>query len=480
MSTFLRRLLVVAVVAAFAVAGVVISRDRPTRVAATYGSNDQPPMPIAPTGDALTTSWFCPGVPAAADKSTGDGSITVLNPTATPMTGTITYFPGAGPSITGALTVAPNNQAVVVPRDSAPAPFTGVLIEVYGTNAVVAETASTSLGWSSTPCSTTASSSWYLAEGTTTIDTKYQLLVMNPFPDDAIVDFSFVGDDGGHAPGALQGFVVKARSLRVVDVDKAMQRDELVSTTVQARNGRVVVGRFQSLPGPSRKGLVMTLGAPSAGAQWWFADGQKGDGVKERVVLYNPRDDESSVDVTVFPADPSSGSPVPLKYTVPGHQRVEVDIAASEDVPAGTHSIVVGTDPDQPIVAERVLDLTGRSRTASTVQLGGRTAADRWFVPVAAPANASNVLTVVNVTGVDANLSVSSLGTAGETPVADLQDVLLPAGAATQVPLQDHGVGNQPVVVTANGQVVVEQFVTPAANSPGAASVLGVPVAAGQ
>ncbi|HKA04387.1 MAG TPA: DUF5719 family protein [Acidimicrobiales bacterium] len=477
MSTFFRRLLVVIAVGAFVVAGVVFSRDRPARVAATYGSNDQPPMPIARIGAALTTSWFCPGVPAAADRSTGDGSVTVLNPTDTPMTGSITYFPGEAPAITGALTVAPHNQAVVVPRDSAAAPFTGVLIEVYGTNAVVAEAASTSLGWSSTPCSTTASSSWYLAEGATTIDAKYQLLVMNPFPDDAIVDFSFVGDDGGHAPGALQGFVVKARSLRVVDVDKAMQRDALVSTTVQARNGRVVVGRFQSLPGPSRKGLVMTLGAPSAGSQWWFADGKKADGVNERVILYNPRDDDSSVDVTVFPADPTAGSPVPLKYTVPAHQRVEVGISASQDVPAGMHSIVVGTEPDQPIVAERVLDLTGKSRTASTVQLGGRTAAERWFIPVAAPVNASNVLTVVNVTGVDANLSVSALGTAGETPVADLQDVLLPAGAATQVALQDHGVGNQPVVVTANGQVVVEQFVTPGGTSPGAASALGIPVA---
>src|SRR5262245_37459123 len=280
MSTVVRRLLIVVAVAAFAVVGVTISRDRPTRVTAAFGTNDQPPMPIAPNGDALTTSWFCPGVPSAADKTTGDGSVTVLNPTDRPMNGTITYFPGEGQSMAGPLSVEPRQQAVVVPRDTAPAPFTGVLVEVYGTNAVVAETTITNAGWSSTPCATTASASWYLADGTTTVDSKYQLLVMNPFPDDAIVDLSFVGDDGPHSPSALQGFVVKARTLRVVDVDKSMQRDTLVSATVQARNGRVVVSRFQSLPGPTRKGLVMTLGAPSAGSQWWFADGEKGDDVK--------------------------------------------------------------------------------------------------------------------------------------------------------------------------------------------------------
>ena len=58
----------------------------------------------------------------------------------------------------------------------------------------------------------------------------------------------------------------------------------------------------------------------------------------------------------------------------------------------------------------------------------------------------------------------------------DLQNVQLPAGAAIQLPLQDHGVAGQPVVVTADGQVVVEQFVVPPAGSPGASSTLGVPV----
>jgi hypothetical protein len=85
-------------------------------------------------------------------------------------------------------------------------------------------------------------------------------------------------------------------------------------------------------------------------------------------------------------------------------------------------------------------------------------------------------LTVVNVTGVDTSIGVSSLSAAGETPVPDLQNVQLPAGAAIQLPLQDRGVAGQPIVVTADGQVVVEQFVVPPAGSPGAWSTLGVPV----
>jgi len=475
-SQIVRRLALVVAVAVFAIIGITISRDRPTRVAAAFGTNDQPPMPIARTGDALTTSWFCPGVPAQVDRATGDGSITVLNPTDTPMSGNLTFFPGEGASVTTPLRVAARGQAIVVPRDLAPAPFTGVLIEVYGTNAVVAQTTVTKAGWSSSPCSTTASGSWFVAEGTTTIDSTYHLLVLNPFPDDAIVDVSFAADDGFRGPTALQGWVVKARSLRIIDVDAAIQRDQLVSASVVARNSRVVVGRFQTLPYAPRKGLVATLAEPSTGSQWWFANGQKGDGVAERVILYNPLDTDSSADVTVFPADPAAGTPVPLKYTIPSKQRVEVDLSGIDEVPAGPHSIAVATDPDQPIVAERVLDLVGKDRSATTVQAGSRVSASRWYVPMGAPAGGSNTLTVVNVTGVDTSIGVSSLGAAGETPVPDLQNLQLPAGGAVQLPLQDRGVAGQPIVVTADGQVVVEQFVVPPAGSPGAWSTLGVPV----
>jgi Family of unknown function (DUF5719) len=475
-TTMIRRAILVAAVVVFAVVGVTVSRHRPASVAAVLGTNDQSPMPMATTGSALTTSWFCPGVPAATDRSTGDGNITVLNPTDTPMSGNLTFFPGEGATLTTALSVPARAQAVVVPRDVAPAAVTGVLVEVYGTNAVVSQTTVTSVGSSTTPCATTASAQWYVAEGTTTIGSTYRLLVLNPFPDDAIVDVSFAADDGPRTPTALQGYVVKARTLRVIDVAAAVQRDTLVSASVVARNGRVVVGRFQSIPYAPRKGFIASLAESSGGSQWWFANGQKGDGVDEQLVLYNPFDDDTSANVTIFPSDPTKGTPVPLTYSVPSHQRVAVDVASTDQVPAGSHSIMVTTDPDRPVVAERVIDITTKDRDATTVQAGSRVAAARWYVPIGAPAGGSNVLTLVNVTGVDTSFGVDTLGAAGETPMGDLQNVQLPAGASLQVPLQDHGAAGQPVVVSAEGQVVVEQSVLPPTGSAGGWSSLGVPV----
>ena len=167
--------------------------------------------------------------------------------------------------------------------------------------------------------------------------------------------------------------MVKARSLRIVDVDAAMQRDQLVSASVVARNGRVVVGRFQTLPYAPRKGLVATLAEPSAGSQWWFANGQKGDGVAERVILYNPLDTDASADVTVFPADPATGNPVPLKYTVPAKQRVEVDLSGIDEVPAGRAQHHRGhRSRSARSWPSGCSTSSAKDRTATTVQAGSR------------------------------------------------------------------------------------------------------------
>ena len=211
----------------------------------------------------------------------------------------------------------------------------------------------------------------------------YHLLVLNPFPDDAIVDFTSPPTTGPATPSALQGFVVKARSLRIVDVDEAVQRDKLVSASVR-RPQRP--GRGRPVPDdavrPRPQGPRATLGAPSAGSQWWFANGQKGDGVAERVVLYNPGSRRRERRRDLLPGRPRHGQPGAAQYTVPAGQRVEPSTSAPPTrCRPGRTASWWRTDPDQPVVAERVLDLVAKARTATTVQAGSRLAATRWYVP---------------------------------------------------------------------------------------------------
>ena len=52
-----------------------------------------PSMPFVPYLGFLNTTWFCPGVPIIADGL--GGSVTVVNPSDTPLTGHLTVFTDA-------------------------------------------------------------------------------------------------------------------------------------------------------------------------------------------------------------------------------------------------------------------------------------------------------------------------------------------------------------------------------------------------
>ena len=73
-----RRLpMVVVTVVAFAAVGVV-ARDSTSPVDAVFSDVSAPWMPAAPLAGGLTSTWFCPGVPASGADRTA-GHVTVFN-----------------------------------------------------------------------------------------------------------------------------------------------------------------------------------------------------------------------------------------------------------------------------------------------------------------------------------------------------------------------------------------------------------------
>lgn len=476
----LRRLAALAVVAAVAIAGNLVDRTPPEQASAVFGIETTSEMPIAPVGDALTTAWFCPGVPAPADGTAG-GVVSVLNPADVPLQGQLTFVPSEGAAVVQPLEVAPFTRLAVRPSDVARAPVVAVLVEVYGTNAVVEQTATSEAGLSTTACASAAGTTWYAADGATTVDASSALVVFNPFPDDASVTVTFATEEGPRTPQSLRNYVVPARSVRVIDVDETVLRNTLVSSTVTAGSGRVVVGRLQTYNQPPRRGLVAGLVSPYAGTDWWFANGRKGAGIAERVVLYNPTEDEATVDITVFPSEAAAEPVAPISVTLAPTSSQVVDIAANEAVPEGVHSILVAST-DVPIVAERSFDLTGEGRQATTDQVGSPLIASSWYSVTGAPDGGGSTLTVANPTGEDTSFTVFVLGTAGATPLPSADGIALPRAGTVRVDLTEAGVAGAPLLVQADpanarAALVVERFVTPGPDAPGATSYLAIPVA---
>jgi hypothetical protein len=417
----------------------------------TYGEDPlAQSTPAVFEGDLLSTSWFCPGGPTADGRST---SVTIFNSTNDPREVTVSAVNDAGNRASTPLTLPPRNRAVVNLGDLAPGAQTSATVAVYGGGVAVEQTVVGRTGVSTSPCADRASSTWYLADGTTTADASLTLVLYNPFPDDAVVDISLTTVERTLQPPNLQGAVIPGQSVRIVDLGQQAQREEVVSTSVKGRGSRLVVGRIQSADNPARHGFSAGLAASQAQQTWWLPDGDKGDGISERLVVFNPGDLEASVELSFLPA--AGDGAVQSNVVVPPSSFSVVDVNALAEVPAGPHSVLVNVVGDQtPVVVERVLTRPLDNAPATTVLLGSQITVPSWYViePSIIP---GGVLVVMNSAGVPTTAAIKAIGPAGAVAVPGLEEVPVPAGGSVTVTLPDN-VGPFPLMVEGGQPVVVE------------------------
>jgi len=507
-----RRVVMLVVVAASLAAGVAVHRRAVTQATLSFGADTHQPMPVAALDDSsLTTSWFCPGVPADGADGT-DGTVTVVNPGDRVLDGTYTVYPSVGAAVSRPLSVPERGRLDIRAHDLVAAPFAAVLVQLVGGAGLVAETTITKQGIGAAPCANEPSTTWYLAGGSTALGSDVTLLLFNPFPGEAIVNLS-IYEDVLRTPPSFQGIVVAPGSMRTITIGEVVQRKPTVSISAVATRGRFVMGRFQSFTGTTRRGIVAGLATPSPGTSWLFADGEKSATAQERLAVYNPGEREATVVATLYPeaglrnetppeqttssvpatTSPDSSGPLPstpapsgpqaqpIPVVVPARGSVTLDLALDADVAAGRYHVVVSSD--QPVVVERALDgVHDRGFLAATGLLGSRTSASRWYLPVGAPAGSASSIVVSNDAGVAVTVSVKTLGPAGEVAVAELPDVVVASAGSVKIDVPA-AITTQSLVVdarTADGQaadVVVEQRVVP--TNPKllwATSSLGLPV----
>jgi uncharacterized protein DUF5719 len=305
-----------------AVAGLVVAdRAQPdTVVRSTYGESTlTQTTPAVFEGDLFSTSWFCPGGPTVEGRAT---TLTIFNSTDAPREVDVSAVNVEGQRGTKTLTLPPRNRQVVDLAALAPGQHTAATVAVFGGGVAVEQTVYGRTGVAVSPCADRASNTWYLADGTTTADASLTLALYNPFPDDAVVDIALTTVERTLEPPALQGAVVPGRSVRLYDIGALAQREEVVSTSVVGRGARLVAGRIQSASNPARRGFSAGLAAARPQQTWWFPDGDKGEGVSERFVIYNPGDLDAEVELSFLPAagvglpppptaTPSSAAPAP-------------------------------------------------------------------------------------------------------------------------------------------------------------------------
>jgi len=474
MRTPLRRLSL-AVIAAVLVAGGVIDRTVDDAPDAAPVAPDAP-VPMAAPASAQSSAWYCSGA-TANPGGVADGTVVVANTGDRSLTASVTVFPSQGDIRATTVQVAPAGRSTVRLADVATAPHASALVELDGGAAVVDLVTTGPLGDSVAACASAASDRWFFAEGVTTRDATQLLTLFNPFPEDAVVDFTFSSEEGQATPQALTGLAVRGRSMSVVNVGDYVQRREGVATRISARTGRMVVHRLQTYDGSGGKtGASVALGAAAEGDLWYFPEGMVADGRGERFQVYNPSAEEAEVEL-ILALD--SGEAEPLRITVPRESRVTVNAADEGRIPKGVgHAVTVQSTNGVGVVVERTIEAaTPAPRTGVSHMPGGRLAALRWASAAGQADDAVEEWVVVQNPGPrPVSFSVAILVDGARVAPDGMQNLQIEPGKRRAVRVVDSVKrAATPVVVTATEPVVVERDLY-RARGPGVSMGVAVPL----
>lgn len=479
-----RRALPALVVLVAGFAGLVaVGRDDPTVPDPFFATPAGAWMPAVSDNEALTGSWFCPGVPATDEDGVG-GAVVVANRDDEQLVGSFTILTPDGVGASESLVVEPWARTTIDVDAFVTATFASVVVEIDGGRGFVEQRAQHPAGNSVAPCAPSTSDEWYFADGFTVDGSVETLVLTNPYDDAAVVDLVFATQAGEFTPAAFQGFTILPQSVETIPIADLGARDEpVIAVKIAAERGRLVVGRAQHYLGGGRLGYGVSLAAPALRDQWWFADGEAGDGITETFAIYNPTDDDVQVDVVFLgiPLDTLAGDNT---IDVPSRQVVVYDPAADDAItlPPGPHATVFSTLAEPSVVVERILTRPAGNSVATSVVMGAPPRIDgyvasRWHLGIGPSTPAPGALVVYNVDNVDGTITVEVVGPGGPSAVASLTDVPIGAGQVITIDLVDADVLDRELIVQSTNRVFVERRLPRGGDLPGTSGSWTLPAA---
>jgi hypothetical protein len=477
-----RRLIsILAAVVLPAVLLAVLTRgDAPRATVPTFASLGAPSMPFVPHQGFINSTWFCPGVPAGGAGL--GGSVAVANPSDAPLSGQLTVFndvAGTEPVEQRFEVPARGTFVVDLTTVQTTGSYLSAMVEITGGGGFVEQQADHPDGSAVSPCSNSTSANWYFADNYTLDNSKEDIVITNPFPDQAIVDFAFGNQDGTTTSQRLLGVPVAGHSVLVVSQDFFLKDETVLGMSIVASRGRVVVGRAQQYLS-ERQGYSMTLGSPAGSADWWFADGEN-SGNFERYSIYNPGTEEATVQPIFLGVNSDSFGNDLDPITVPAGQVASLNIKDVPNLPAGRHGAQFSSLTGTPVVVERAITRETDGTFATTVVRGveqyfAEPGYLRWSMAIGTDLAVENVLVVLNVSFTEATVAVKALGPGGEVDLPGLEAVVVPANGVITIAIPDQAAAlGHPLIVVGTQPIVVERLLPRGGDLRGRSGSLALP-----
>jgi hypothetical protein len=289
-----------------------------------------------------------------AEGSTGtffDTDIAIVNPNTSEATGTISFLTPEGTAVEQAFTAPPRSRltigvdAVAGMQSTA---FSTVVTSSTGAPLVVERT----MRWDASGYgghgaeATAPASQWYFAEGAQGFFSTYVLL-FNPHGEANHATVRYLREN---APPLTRTYDLAPMARLTVDAgaDPELVDRSFGMTIAFDRPGLAERAMYFGGPPLWRAGHGAS-GVTQPSASWFFAEGATGPYFETFILLSNPDSAPANVTVTFLP---DTGTPVTIARTIPGMERLTINIEA--DAPSlANAAVATQVASTQPIVAER-------------------------------------------------------------------------------------------------------------------------------
>ena len=391
------RVLAIIAIGGLLLAGVLV--DIPDRPVLDQADQYESAL-VAPTGAVNT--WFCPG----GSRPAGIAELTVqmVNASDEPRTVTVSVLPGGSapqdPS-TFEMNLEPRNRVLLQPAEAVPdAEWVGVMVETTGADVVVEQILTADQGGvGRSPCLTRTAESWIVSNGATRSAVereRFVVMLLNPFPDVAVVDIELVADVGRDS---IDGLVVPAQRVVAVDITTEVTVAATVAAFVDVVSGRVAASWIQIADGLiAGRGTRTAPAVPGAAELWHLPVAAVAADRRDVVAVSNPSStDNAEVDIEIIPEDPQLDIS-PIEITVRPGRTALIDLSREGRLEGiGHFSLAVRSLTPVPVAASitsvtssladsdgpaETPGVTATSVAGSTATIGADGAARRWLVPV--------------------------------------------------------------------------------------------------
>ena len=298
--------------------------------------------------ESPSRTWFF------AEGYTGgsfDTWVLLQNPNPAIANVTLTFMCPEGPAVTHQISV-PGGSRKSVHVDEIPGlESSDVSTQVSSDFPVVAERAmyfnyQGKDGGSDTIGASQPSNKWLFAEGYTGDSFDTWLLLQNPNDNAATISLDFMLPDGSVVNKEVR---VPGRTRHTVHLDdipglESTEVSSQVTSDLAIVAERSMYFNYQGY----KKGGHVTIGAMAPMDEWYLAEGYTGGDFDEYVLLFNPGDTASNVDVVFMRPD---GVKVNQKVSLPAHSRYTIHV---DEVPQlQSTELSAKVTSDNPIVVER-------------------------------------------------------------------------------------------------------------------------------